>query len=90
MARHVKVIVNNPFWYQGGRTGGRLCSHRKVGNMPKYQIMSSIDGGAVLDILSDDIKAETQNILFDPAGDGEAIVQAMRYAERYDAENYKS
>jgi hypothetical protein len=52
MARHVKVIVNNPFWYQGGRTGGRLCSHRKVGNMPKYQIMSSIDGGAVLDILS--------------------------------------
>jgi hypothetical protein len=90
MARHVKIIINNPFWYQGGRTGGRLCSYRRVGNMPKYQIMSSIDGGAVLDILPDDIKAETQNIFFDPAGGGESIAQAMRYAEKYEAEHHQS
>ena len=90
MPKHVKIIINNAFWYLGGRNGGRLCSHRKVGNMPKYQIMSTFDGAAILDILPDDHQAERENNFFDPAGEGEAIVQAMRYAEKYEADHYQS
>jgi len=58
--------------------------------MPKYQIIPGIDGGAILDIFPDDHKAETQNIIFDPAGEGEALAQAMQYAEKYEAQHYQS
>jgi hypothetical protein len=90
MARQVKKVINNPFWYLGGRTGGRLCSHRKVGNMPKYQIMSDRFGGAVLDILPDDHKADTEHIFFDPTKDKDAMTQAREFAERYEAEHSQS
>jgi hypothetical protein len=90
IAKHVKIIINDAFWYLGGRTGGRLCSYRKVGNMPKYQIMSDRFGGAVLDIFPDDHKADTENVFFGPTEDKDAITQAMEHAEKYEAEHYQS
>lgn len=58
--------------------------------MPKYQIMSDRFGGVVLDILPEDHKADTQNIFFDPVEGDDTIAQAMRYAEKYEADHSQS
>jgi len=87
--KHVRIIFNNAFWYLGGN-GGWLCSYRKVGSMPKYQIMQMIDGGAVLEILPDDHSAETEHFFFDPTEDANAIKQAMQFAEQHAADHSTS
>jgi hypothetical protein len=84
MAKHLQIVVNEAFWYQGDRNG-RLCSYRQVGNTPKYQITLIRDGGVVLDIFPDD---HPKHKFFDPTEGTDPIIQAMRYAEGYDAEHY--
>jgi hypothetical protein len=81
-----KIVINNAFWYLGRKYGGqlRLCSHRKVGRLPKYEIVRAIGGGAVLDILSEDFKEDKEIHTFEPIGKGDAIAEAMHFAERYE------
>jgi hypothetical protein len=81
-----KIIINNAFWYLGRKYGGqlRLCSHRKVAHLPKYEIVRAIGGGAVLDILSEDFKEDKEIHAFEPIGKGDAIAEAMYFAERYE------
>jgi hypothetical protein len=86
----VKVIINNPFWYLCDMAPGCLCSYTGSGNMPKYVIVPSIGGRAVLDIWSEDPNEEKQNITFEPVDGGDAMAEAMRFAERYDAAHSKS
>jgi hypothetical protein len=86
----VKVIINNPFWYLCDMAPGCLCSYRTSGNMPKYVIVPSIDGRVVLDIWSEDSNEEKQTITFEPIDGSDAITEAMRFAERYDATHSKS
>ena len=90
MPKHIREIINNPFWYIGGKTGERLFSHRHVGNMPKYQIMLMVGDAAVLDILPDDFKAEKVTKIFDSVQEGDALKQAMEYAEKYEAKHSQS
>lgn len=85
MAKHLQIVVNDAFWYEGDRNGGRLCSYRQAGNTPKYQITLIRDGGVVLDIFPDD---HPKHKFFDPTEEADPIRQAMRYAEGYDAEHY--
>ena len=85
MAKHLQIVVNDAFWYQGDRNGGRLCSYRKAGNTPKYQITLIRDGGVILDIFPDD---HPKHKFFGPTEEADPIRQAMRYAEGYDAEHY--
>jgi hypothetical protein len=77
-----------------GRTDGgllRLCSHRKIGNIPKYEIACATGGGAVLDILSEDLEEEKKTLTFEPIDKGnDAITEAMHFAERYEAAHSKS
>ena len=91
MAEPVKVIINNPFWYLCDRAPGCLCSYRTSGNMPKYIIIPSTGGGAALQILSDDEEekriVEKKIVTFQPigkGGKGDAIAEAMAFAERYE------
>ena len=58
--------------------------------MWKYQIVPSIDGGAVLDILSEDFKEDNETHAFEPIEKGNAITEAMRFAERYETAYSKS
>ena len=83
-----KITINNAFWYLGREYGGqlRLCSHRKVGHLPKYEIVRAIGGGVVLDILSEDIKEDRKILTFQPIGEGDAI----GFAERHEAMYSKS
>ena len=75
----------------GGRKGGLLCSYRKVGNMPKYQITPVVDGSVLLEIRDDDIKADTFQKFFDPVdGDDEPTARAMWFAEKYDSDHYQN
>jgi len=90
MAEHVKVIINNPFWYLCDMAPGCLCSYRSFGDMPKYVIVPSIGGGVVLDIWSEDSNEEKQTITFKPVAEGNAIKEAMAFAERYEAAHSKS
>jgi hypothetical protein len=86
----VKIIVNNPFWYLCDMAPGCLCSYIASANMPKYVIVPSVGGRAVLDIWSEDPNEEKQTITFESVDGGNAITEAMRFAERYDAEHSKS
>ena len=43
-----------------------------------------------LDIWSEDPNEEKQTITFEPVDGGDAITEAMRFAERYDAARSKS
>ena len=59
--------------------------------MPKYVIVSSIGGGAVLEILSEDLKEEEQTLAFEPIDKGDnTVTEAMHFAERYEAAHSKS
>ena len=87
MAKHLQIVVNDAFWYQGDRNGDRLCSYRKAGNTPKYQITLIRDRGVVLDIFPDD---HPKHKFFDPTEEADPITLAMRHAEGYDAEHYPS
>jgi hypothetical protein len=85
MAEPVKVIINNPFWYLCDRAPGCLCSYRRSGNIPKYIIVPSTGGGAALQILSDDLEDDEKKIVtFQPIGKGNAIGEAMAFAERHE------
>ena len=88
----VKIIINSAFWCLGRKDGGliRLYSHRKVGKIPKYEIVRVIGGGAVLDILSEDFKEDKEIHAFEPMDKGDPIAEAMRFAERYEAAYSKS
>ena len=87
-----KIIINPAFWHLGRKYGGqlRLCSHRRVGNMPKYEVVRVIGGGVVLDILSEDFKEEKETHAFEPMDKDNAITEAMHFAERYEAAYSKS
>jgi hypothetical protein len=87
-----KIFINSAFWYLGRKYGGqvRLCSHRKVGKIPKYEIMRAIGGGALLDILSEDFKEARETHAFEPMDKDNAITEAMHFAERYEAAYSKS
>jgi hypothetical protein len=52
--------------------------------MPRYMIVPSTGGGAVLQILSDDFKEDKQVLTFEPVDEGYAIAEAMAFAERYE------
>ena len=84
MAEPAKVIISSPFWYLCDRAPGCLCSYRRSGNMPRYMIVPSTGGGAVLQILSDDFKDDKQVLTFGPGDEGYAIAEAMAFAERYE------
>jgi hypothetical protein len=86
----VTLIINNPFWHLCDMAPDCLCSYTTSGNMPKYVIVPSIGGRAVLDIWSEDPNETKQTITFEPVDGGNAITEAMRFAERYDAEHSKS
>ena len=90
MDKPVKVITKNPFWYLCGMAPGCLCSHRSIGNMPKYVIVPSVGGGAVLDIWSEDLEEDKQTLTFEPVESGDAIAEAMAFAERYETVYSKS
>ena len=83
----VKILFNNAFWYLGRKYGGqlRLCSHRKVGKIPKYEIVRALGGGAQLDILSEDFKEDKETHAFGPMDEDDAITEAMQFAERHEA-----
>ena len=61
MDNPVQVVINNPFRYLCDTAPGCLCSYKSIGNIPKYKILHS-GGGAVLDILSEDLKEEKQTL----------------------------
>lgn len=84
-----KVIISNPFWYLCDMAPGCLCSHRRVGTLPKYKILPS-NGRAVLDILSEDLNEEKQILSFEPLDNSDAITEAMHFAERYEAVHSES
>jgi hypothetical protein len=90
MEKPVKVIINNRFWYLRGDDDLRLCSHRKVGSMPKYEIVPASGGGAVLGILSEDFKEDNKILTFEGVDKGDVIAKAMAFAERYEAVHSKS
>ena len=58
--------------------------------MPRYEIVRSIGGGAVLDILSEDFKEDKETHIFEPVDKGAAIAEAMQFAERYETTCSKS
>ena len=47
--------------------------------------MRALGGGVVLDILSEDFKEDKEIHAFDPVDNGDAIAEAMEFAERYEA-----
>lgn len=53
--------------------------------MPRYMIVPSTGGGAVLQILCDDLKKDKQVLTFGPVDEVDAIAEAMAFAERYEA-----
>jgi hypothetical protein len=63
-----------------GKSKGRTCCFRPT----CYQITLIGDGGVVLDIFPDD---HPKHKFFDPTEEADPIIQAMRYAEGYDAEH---
>jgi hypothetical protein len=86
-----KIVINSAFWILGRKDGLlRLCSHRKVGHLPKYKIVPAIDGRAVFDILSEELNEEEQILAFAPVDKGDAISEAMGFAERYEPVHSKS
>ncbi|MBV9875215.1 MAG: hypothetical protein JO025_10845 [Verrucomicrobia bacterium] len=86
-----KIIINSAFWDLGRKDGLlRLCSHRKIGRLPKYEIVRTLGGGVVLDILSEDIREDKKILTFQPIGKGDAISDAMGFAERHETVHSKS
>ena len=58
--------------------------------MPKYEIVCAIGGRALLDIWPEDFKEDRKSVGFQPIGKGDAITEAMHFAERYEAAYFKS
>ena len=86
-----KIVFNSAFLNLGHNDDLLcLCSHRKVGHLPKYEIVRAIGGGAVLDILSEDFNEDKKILAFQPVDKGYAIAEAMGFAERYEAVHSKS
>jgi hypothetical protein len=57
---------------------------------PKYEIVRALGGGALLDILSEDFKEDRETQAFEPMDKGDAISEAMQFAERYETACSKS
>jgi len=87
MDKRAKVIIKDPFRYLCNMAPECVCSYRSIDNVPKYVIVAAINGGAVLDIWSDDPKEEKQTLSFQPTGKGDAVTEAMGFAEHYQAVN---